>query len=114
MRISDCSSDVCSSDLVGDGIRSEVERLTESLQLHAGFHFTFALVELAVYGLPDIGFIVHPRTLARTCMIERGVELGKRRVGKECVSTCRSRWQPYHSKNKTPKQSKRNTHNYKI
>src|SRR3546814_20607646 len=30
----------------------------------------------------------------------------ERRVGKECVSTCRSRWPPYHKKNKpknTPK-----------
>src|SRR3546814_16340771 len=25
----------------------------------------------------------------------------ERRVGKECVSTCRSRWPPHHSKNKT-------------
>src|SRR3546814_19225001 len=25
----------------------------------------------------------------------------ERRVGKACVSTCRSRWSPYHSKNKT-------------
>src|SRR3546814_21037279 len=24
----------------------------------------------------------------------------ERRVGKECVSTCRSRWSPYHKKNK--------------
>src|SRR3546814_19693844 len=24
----------------------------------------------------------------------------ERRVGKECVSKCRSRWSPYHSKNK--------------
>ena len=23
-------------------------------------------------------------------------EIGERRVGKECVSTCRSRWSPYH------------------
>src|SRR3546814_18023394 len=23
-------------------------------------------------------------------------EIGRRRVGKECVSTCRSRWSPYH------------------
>src|SRR3546814_11870000 len=30
----------------------------------------------------------------------------ERRVGKECVSTCRSRWSPYHSKKK-----KRNTQN---
>src|SRR3546814_16939953 len=26
---------------------------------------------------------------------------GERRVGKECVRTCRSRWSPYHSKKKT-------------
>src|SRR3546814_13165657 len=25
----------------------------------------------------------------------------ERRVGKECVRTCRSRWSPYHSKKKT-------------
>src|SRR3546814_11789684 len=25
----------------------------------------------------------------------------ERRVGKECVSTCRARWSPYHSKKKT-------------
>src|SRR3546814_15081911 len=25
----------------------------------------------------------------------------ERRVGKECVSTCRSRWAPYHKKKKT-------------
>src|SRR3546814_15919076 len=27
----------------------------------------------------------------------------ERRVGKECVSTCRSRWSPYHSKKKSNK-----------
>src|SRR3546814_15480755 len=37
--------------------------------------------------------------------VERGehqrVRSEERRVGKECVSTCRSRWSPYHSKKKT-------------
>src|SRR3546814_11611799 len=32
--------------------------------------------------------------------LERSEE---RRVGKECVSTCRSRWSPYHYKNKNKK-----------
>src|SRR3546814_13435338 len=27
---------------------------------------------------------------------ERQREIGRARVGKECVSTCRSRWSPYH------------------
>jgi hypothetical protein len=60
--------------VVGDGIRSETERLAAALQSHAGFHFTFALVELAVFRTPiDGSFLVLPRTLARTVMIERGI-----------------------------------------
>lgn len=60
--------------IAGDGIRTEAERLTDSLQSHAGFHFTLALVELAVFRLASDGeYVVHPRTLAKTCMIERGI-----------------------------------------
>src|SRR3546814_11004667 len=33
----------------------------------------------------------------------------ERRVGKECVSTCRSRWSPYHYKQKKDKVSKTTT-----
>src|SRR3546814_15299639 len=33
------------------------------------------------------------------------VRSGERRVGKECVSTCRSRWSPYHYKKKTNEDS---------
>src|SRR3546814_16822855 len=35
-------------------------------------------------------------------MLSRSEE---RRVGKECVSTCRSRWTPYHKKKKTAKKN---------
>src|SRR3546814_11922043 len=45
--------------------------------------------------------------LVQRVQIVRPVRVGdalgrseERRVGKECVSTCRSRWSPYHSKNK--------------
>src|SRR3546814_16969113 len=31
---------------------------------------------------------------------QQGVRSEERRVGKECVSTCRSRWSPYHYKKK--------------
>src|SRR3546814_11418861 len=34
----------------------------------------------------------------------------ERRVGKERVSTCRSRWSPYPSKKKQTKQTRNNTH----
>src|SRR3546814_20649052 len=39
-------------------------------------------------------FAVSPGSRSRNARSE------ERRVGKECVSTCRSRWSPYHSKTK--------------
>src|SRR3546814_15277133 len=45
------------------------------------------------------------KDLVRQQLLEKGAELSddedqprseERRVGKECVSTCRSRWSPYH------------------
>src|SRR3546814_19266016 len=90
MRISDWSSDVCSSDLarhaakisppgrpraVGrevQGAHEKHRRLADAP--HRPFHYgrirLMPLVEL--------------------------VRSEERRVGKECVSTCRSRWSPYH------------------
>src|SRR3546814_19140205 len=45
-------------------------------------------------GLPQPVGIVTP-------VAEQCPRSDERRVGKECVSTCRSRWSPYHSKTKT-------------
>jgi hypothetical protein len=59
--------------IVGDGIKEGVETLTEYLQMHAGFHFTLGIVEMAVFRLPPEGFLVQPRILARTVNIERGI-----------------------------------------
>src|SRR3546814_17264297 len=62
--------------------------------------------------------IVTPRPLAsaiRAASISRPSETSimalanrseERRVGKECVSTCRSRWSPYHLKQNTQKQER--------
>src|SRR3546814_661437 len=36
-------------------------------------------------------------------LAQRGIRSEERRVGKECVSTCRSRWSPDHSKKKKNK-----------
>jgi hypothetical protein len=59
--------------LVGDGIREGVETLTDYLQMHAGFHFTLGIVEMAVFKLPPHGLLVQPRVLARTVNIPRGI-----------------------------------------
>src|SRR3546814_13243199 len=57
-------------------------------------------------GLPggDLAIVLadQPRTLrneqnaARGAVKDIGHRSEERRVGKECVSTCRSRWSPYH------------------
>lgn len=63
--------------IAGDGIREEVERLTEYLQRDASVSFTLALVELALYKLPREDeasqYVVAPRVLARTVEIERAI-----------------------------------------
>ena len=38
----------------------------------------------------------HERTIREIDMDEGGVQIGERRVGKECRALCRSRWSPYH------------------
>src|SRR3546814_19772786 len=43
------------------------------------------------------------RTAAAAAAANRRSE--ERRVGKECVSTCRTRWAPYHEKKKKNKQT---------
>lgn len=59
--------------VLGDGIRSETEALTELLQSHAGAHFTFALVELATWKAASGAILAVPDVLSRTVMIERGI-----------------------------------------
>src|SRR3546814_1549134 len=89
MRISDWSSDVCSSDLVfvagvlavGYVGRGEIVRLwPPATKLYEELG-----VDVAA-GIPGVEGIVAGLALARS---------EERRVGKECVSTCRSRWSPY-------------------
>ena len=60
--------------VVGDGIRTETERLASLLQSHAGARFTFAMIELGVYPMPDgLGHLIFPHTLLQTNLVERGV-----------------------------------------
>src|SRR3546814_9931182 len=67
MRISDWSSDVCSSDLPLDCVNNHI---------------------IVIFGK------MARRVFRRVNFLPERSE--ERRVGKECVSTCRSRWSPYH------------------
>src|SRR3546814_20575644 len=97
MRISDWSSDVCSSDLLLRPMIPFVDRFLFSL--------TFWPNRLAPFGLAnDHARFVIPvnrkghklgRPPAKRTVTE-SIRSEERRVGKECVSTFRSRWLPYH------------------
>src|SRR3546814_7442601 len=89
MRISDWSSDVCSSDLVTarpDGSSDMVPRVP-----HLNRRVLLAQRPDGLVREDDFTFDSQP-------IAEPGDGEGseERRVGKECVSTCRSRWSPYH------------------
>src|SRR3546814_7567668 len=94
MRISDWSSDVCSSDLVGifDHLEAKGEGAEERMAHHeVGSCFDHLLGCCCHFRAP-----VDCRCGCRPCRIAaRGRRSEERRVGKECVSTCRSRWSPY-------------------
>src|SRR3546814_11648431 len=53
---------------------------------------------------------VSHRSIKRNAVSNRRSE--ERRVGKECVSTCRSRWSPYHYKKKYSKNKTKSTQSH--
>jgi hypothetical protein len=59
--------------IVGDGIREGVAAITEFLEGHASLHFTFGLVEMAIYRMPDGAQLVQPRVLAQSTIVRRVV-----------------------------------------
>src|SRR3546814_4143521 len=86
MRISDWSSGVCSSDLAV--LRGDYE-LTDDI----------TLVSLNSYAhmSMDQRIDLDGTSLTNGDQSIRGrIRSEERRVGKECVSKCRSRWSPYH------------------
>src|SRR3546814_1549535 len=97
MRISDWSSDVCSSDLVP---RSALMRASHKpLPIYPSS--PLSLARLLFFQRKPRELDMHKRTLGNSSLEVSALGLGcmrsaERRVGKECVSTCRSRWSPYH------------------
>src|SRR3546814_12089073 len=58
--------------------------------------FSSVMQESGSRGLPTTLFFDADGRLVDTHMGELSNRSEERRVGKECVSTCRSRWSPYH------------------
>src|SRR3546814_14360559 len=96
MRISDWSSDVCSSDLAAATVAAAQEHLALALAGEVEQHVLLVLAQdLRAHRHLDDEIVA-----ARACAVRSRARSEERRVGKECVSTCSSRWSPYHSKKK--------------
>lgn len=59
--------------IAGDGIRENVGAITEYLDRHGTLHFTFGLIECAIYETANGARLVQPRVLATTTNIVRTV-----------------------------------------
>src|SRR3546814_12691800 len=104
MRISDWSSDVCSSDLIrllGADHRQAigtVQFLDGGLERRGQVHQLLELVIEQVgndFGVSVGGeYITECLELFTQRLVIFDNRSEERRVGKECVSTCRSRWSP--------------------
>src|SRR3546814_12665676 len=99
MRISDWSSDVCSSDLIESvdvPITDPARTIVDCFRYR-----TKVGLDVAMEGLRE-GLRLRrckPDQLwryARKARVWSIMRSEERRVGKECVSTCRSRWSRYH------------------
>src|SRR3546814_17559689 len=89
MRISDWSSDVCSSDLGFDAVAHvnvAGDRIGASPTAHAPEERVDDLARCRRGAVGHAG------------KAGRGIRSEESRVGKECVSTCRSRWSPFNYK----------------
>src|SRR3546814_11112217 len=107
MRISDWSSDVCSSDLSvrwsGDSTAGQERHRVHchALAAHLEVQVRPGAVALTAHRADGCsGLEGRPRGHVDARHVGIEGRSAERRVGKECVSTCRSRWSPYLSKKK--------------
>src|SRR3546814_11506269 len=108
MRISDWSSDVCSSDLIerptGQPDRMLVTRDFRDDKRTVGVRLTFVSGGHCVLAR-EVSLIRgdKPMNASEAQMLrgprQRDGRSAERRVGKACVSMSRSRWSPYQQKN---------------
>src|SRR3546814_20797871 len=107
MRISDWSSDVCSSDLSGH-VDAPAEQQPEVQRAQAALDRALLNLGYTTVRAPQAGTVTKVNQLqvgdfvsasrpvftlvGQRLWVERSEE---RRVGKECVRTCRSRWSRY-------------------
>src|SRR3546814_12427618 len=102
MRISDWSSDVCSSDLADlEAAAPLADRHHLARPIGKGHDSARSATAIEAVRDQQVTIVERHRLerdeqLARPRLRRRAVRSEERRVGNGCVSTCRYRWSPYH------------------
>src|SRR3546814_18925628 len=101
MRISDWSSDVCSSDLQTEDKRDDILLGLLDGQNQLNRRIVDLEVEIRKTKIERSAGILSLAPSNFGGLLGGSVQMPtsrseERRVGKECVRTCRSRWSPYH------------------
>src|SRR3546814_12695843 len=106
MRISDWSADVCSSDLLRQIAENAgwdgavvAGKLIDGNDETLGFNAQTEVYE----NLVPAG-VIDPTKVVRAAL-QDAARSEERRVGQACVSTCRSRWSPYHEQKQPTQQT---------
>src|SRR3546814_15285293 len=98
MRISDWSADVCSSDLLPSSysrVASQDYEISSDNYESGSYEGLDARSAPAQPAMRAI-FIRHGESTGNAGVPCHDLRSEERRVGQECVSTCRSRWSPSH------------------
>src|SRR3546814_15403126 len=102
MRISDWSSDVCSSDLDAPSDLPAESVMHLEVDEQGSAEVRERIAATLAHVLREVRETVadwRPMCDKVNDLVQVLKRSEERRVGKECVSTCRSRWSPYHYKN---------------
>src|SRR3546814_18174019 len=102
MRISDCSSDVCSSDLPAVLLAGELPLFLGGLLSDIGYAASYQIQWTNFASWLIAGALVFSGFALLWALVDlirarrRTGRSAERRHGKECVSTCIFRWTTYH------------------
>ena len=72
--------------IVGDGIRDDVSAMADMITRNATLGFSFGIVEMALYSMPNRGLLLQPRVATRTHVIERTVVVLSRGAEQEVLA----------------------------
>src|SRR3546814_19854038 len=102
VRISDWSSDVCSSDLPIEYTAWNTRNITTARIARPNTGCRVQRPSVSSITAVVRGMVTVAASSSRTCACRSAwpTRPEERRVGKECVSTCKSRWWRYHQKTK--------------